>query len=105
VPCLITGKALFGLAFGIEASRVNIKESEAMDLGVMEWGITLASLVVAITVALTVVRVVRRTVSGCVSTGVGCFVLIIGLLAIAAFLTTGLGITNVQGLRELLSGM
>jgi hypothetical protein len=71
----------------------------------MEWAIALAGVVVAITGALFVIKLVRRVVSGCLSTGLGCLVLIIGLVVTAAFLTTELGITQVQDLIDLLSGM
>jgi hypothetical protein len=76
-----------------------------MDLGVMDWGVALVGMTVAITAALVVMRIVRRIVSGCVSTGLGCLVLIIGLGAVAAFLTTELGITRVQDLMDLLLGI
>ncbi len=76
-----------------------------MGLDVMQWGMALAGVLVAITAGLAVMHLVRRVVSGCMSAGLGCLVLIIGLAAAATFLTRELGITQMQDLLELLSGM
>ena len=75
-----------------------------MNLGMLELGMAAAGVVVSVSVALFAVRLVRRMVSGCVSAGLGCLVLVIGLIVLGTFLTARFGVTGFQDLVELLAG-
>jgi hypothetical protein len=75
-----------------------------MNPGMLELGMAAAGVVVAVSVALFAMRVVRRMVSGCLSTGLGCLVFVIGLIVLGTLLTARFGVTDLQGLVELLSG-
>ena len=76
-----------------------------MGLGLMQSGVALAGVVVTIAVALVAMRLIRRVVSGCVTAGVGCLVLVIGLALAVTFLGSELGVTGVQDVLDILSGI
>lgn len=75
-----------------------------LGLNLAEIGTIVVGAVVVVGLALFVVRTVKRAVSGCMAMGLGCLTLILGLIAVGAFVVTRLGIRTPEEFVRLLGG-
>jgi hypothetical protein len=67
-------------------------------LSLVELGTALVILVVALAAAWILWRVLKRAIGGCISMGLGCLVLLIGLAVVAFFLLSRAGLTGFDDL-------
>lgn len=58
--------------------------------------------VVVLAVALILWRILKKAIGGCISMGLGCLVLLVGLAAIALFLLSRYGIASCDDLLRIL---
>jgi hypothetical protein len=66
------------------------------NLSLAEVGMALVFIVVALAVAGVLWRILKKAIGGCISMGLGCLVLLIGLAAAAFYLLSRLGITSLD---------
>jgi hypothetical protein len=74
---------------------------EPARLSLVELGIALAAIVVALAFALVLWRILKRAIGGCISMGIGCLVLVAGLVVAGFFLLSRLGITSLDDMLRL----
>ena len=68
------------------------------NLSLVELGTALVILVVALAAAWILWRILKRAIGGCISMGLGCLVLLIGLAVVAFFLLSRAGLTSFDDL-------
>jgi hypothetical protein len=62
----------------------------------IELGTGVLGLLVVIAVAWTLWRILKRAIGGCISMGIGCLVLVVGVIAIALYFGSKAEITSFQ---------
>jgi hypothetical protein len=67
-------------------------------LSLAELGTALVIMVVALAAAWILWRILKRAIGGCISMGLGCLVLMIGLAVVAFFLLSRAGLTSFDDL-------
>jgi hypothetical protein len=60
------------------------------------WGAIAA--IVVLFIAIFLWRILKRAIGGCISVGIGCLVLVLGLAIIALYFLSRYGVINLQGL-------
>jgi hypothetical protein len=77
-----------------------VEELASLSLAQLVMGV--AGLFVVVAVALFLWRVLKRTIGGCISMGIGCSVLIIGLVAIGLYFAPRLGVSSFDDIIRLI---
>jgi hypothetical protein len=62
---------------------------------------SIAGAVVVVVFALILWRILKKAIGGCISMGIGCLILVIGLIAVALHFVSKAGVTSLDGILNL----
>lgn len=68
----------------------------------MQFDTSFMGLIIVIVVALVLWRILKKAIGGCISAGIGCLVLILGLVAVGLYVASQSGVTNLRDIWGLI---
>jgi hypothetical protein len=71
------------------------------NLGLEQAGISIVGAIVVVVLAWVLWRVLKKAIGGCISMGVGCLVLVVGLAAVGLYFLSKAGVTSIDDILNL----
>ena len=75
------------------------------NVSLLQVGLGAIVTVAIVVIAIFLWRTLKQALGGCLSAGVGCLALVVGLVGVALFFLNRAGITSVQDLVDLFEGL
>jgi hypothetical protein len=83
-------------AFTIGVSEEGGWIIDLSNVSLIELGMGVLAVMLVVVVSWVLWRILKRAIGGCISMGIGCLVLIVGVIAVALYFASRYGITNFQ---------